>query len=776
MVICSRCQKRPAVVFVTKIEGNESKQEGLCIKCARELGLKPVSDIIDKMGLTDEDLDRMDSDLSSFMENFDASNMPDIMAQPERSGDDSADGRAPVINFQKLMRDGVKNEGQKSENAKGDASSKAKKDRKNLEAYCTNLTAKAADGKLDRIVGRDRDLSRVIQILCRRQKNNPCLIGEPGVGKTAIAEALAQRIVDGNVPYILKNSEVYLLDLTALVAGTQFRGQFESRVLSLLNEIKKAGNIILVIDEVHNIVGAGDAEGSMNAANILKPALSRGEIQVIGATTLTEYRKYIEKDTALERRFQPVIVNEPTLEDTVEILRGIKHYYEEFHGIVIPESVLASAVRLSERYITDRFLPDKAIDLIDEAAAHISLSSAPVNEKREATDKKSGVDRALDELESKAPAADSDPKVFEEYYESLAGLRAESMMLSEQIDGLSHDCESVVMTESDLADVIEIWTGIPASTVNENEYERLDGIEARLSSRVIGQSEAVSAVSRAIRRRRAGVTTGKRPVSFIFAGPTGVGKTELVKVLADDLFKTPDNLVRLDMSEYMDKFSTSRIIGSPPGYVGYDDAGQLTEKIRRHPYSVVLFDEVEKAHPDVMNILLQILDDGRITDSRGREVNFENTVIVMTTNAGALGGNAFAGFSGAGDAQARSSDHERTMKALSEFLRPEFINRVDEIITFRHLDRDDFTKIASLLLGELAEELACHGVKFTFTPEAAALVGERSFSTKYGARNMRRFIQRNVEDKLASDVISARGNITAATLGVRDGELALDAV
>lgn len=775
MVICSRCQKRPAVVFVTKIEGNESKQEGLCIKCARELGLKPVSDIIDKMGLTDEDLERMDSDLSTFMESFDPSNMPDIMPQTERGGDDAADGRAPVINFQKLMRDGAKNEARKSDGT-GDASAKVNKDRKNLEAYCTNLTAKAAEGKLDRIVGRDRDLSRVIQILCRRQKNNPCLIGEPGVGKTAIAEALAQRIVDGRVPYILKNSEVYLLDLTALVAGTQFRGQFESRVLSLLNEIKKAGNIILVIDEVHNIVGAGDAEGSMNAANILKPALSRGEIQVIGATTLTEYRKYIEKDTALERRFQPVIVNEPTLEDTVEILRGIKHYYEEFHGVIIPESVLASAVRLSERYITDRFLPDKAIDLIDEAASHLSLSSVPVNEKREATDKKSGVDRALAELESKAPSADSAPKAFEEYYESLAGLRAESMMLAEQIEGLTHDCERVIMTESDLADVIEIWTGIPASTVNENEYERLDGIESRLSARVIGQSEAVSAVSRAIRRRRAGVTAGKRPVSFIFAGPTGVGKTELVKVLADDLFETPDNLVRLDMSEYMDKFSTSRIIGSPPGYVGYDDAGQLTEKIRRHPYSVVLFDEIEKAHPDVMNILLQILDDGRITDSRGREVNFENTVIVMTTNAGALGGNAFAGFSGADDASANSSDHERTMKALSEFLRPEFINRVDEIITFRHLDRSDFTRIASLLLGELAEELACHGVKFTFTPEAAALVGEKSFSTKYGARNMRRFIQRNVEDKLASDVISARGNITAATLGVRDGELALDAV
>ena len=769
MMMCSRCHKRVAVIFLTKMENGESKQEGLCIKCAKELGIKPIDDMLAQSGLDDETIERLNTDMESVMED---------MGDPDDP--DNPQTRTPFLNFAKLMNEGRASE---DKNAKGaDKGKKMKKgDKKDdgepkfLSQYTTDLTKRAREGQLDRIVGRDRELERVVQILCRRQKNNPCLIGEPGVGKTAIAEALAIRIAEGNVPYRLKNAAVHLVDLTALVAGTQFRGQFESRVLGLLSDVKAKGNVILVIDEVHNLVGVGDAEGSMNAANILKPALSRGEIQVIGATTLTEYRKYIEKDTALERRFQPVMVNEPSVADTVAILRGIKGYYEDFHGVKIPDAILTAAANLSERYITDRYLPDKAIDLVDEAASHIAVHSAVLAERHELADRRVALVKEREELEAQSTEG-LDEAALEERYKVLADKKAEELRIENRLTAIEAECASVQMTERDLADVIEIWTGIPASTVNENEYERLDGIEARLSSRVIGQSEAVSAVSRAIRRRRAGVTTGKRPVSFIFAGPTGVGKTELVKVLADDLFKTPDNLVRLDMSEYMDKFSTSRIIGSPPGYVGYDDAGQLTEKIRRHPYSVVLFDEIEKAHPDVMNILLQILDDGRITDSRGREVNFENTVIVMTTNAGALGGNAFAGFSGAGDAQARSSDHERTMKALSEFLRPEFINRVDEIITFRHLNRDDFTKIASLLLGELAEELACHGVKFTFTPEAAALVGERSFSTKYGARNMRRFIQRNVEDKLASDVISARGNITAATLGVRDGELALDAV
>ena len=773
MVICSRCKKRPAVVFITKLEGGESKQEGLCISCARELGIKPVNDIIKQMGLSDEDLERMDSDIQNFMETMgDIENLPDaIPFGTDITPGDSDDGRTPVINIQKLMKDGMGIGGSKKSTDKGKAS-KNGTERKNLNTYCTNLTKKAAEGKLDRVIGRERDLDRVIQILCRRQKNNPCLIGEPGVGKTAIAEALAQRIVNGEVPYILKKSEVYLLDLTALVAGTQFRGQFESRVLALLNEVKAAGNIILVIDEVHNIVGAGDAEGSMNAANMLKPALSRGEIQVIGATTLTEYRKHIEKDSALERRFQPVMVEEPSEADTEAILKGIKHYYENFHGIKIPESTLSWAVKLSERYITDRFLPDKAIDLIDEAASHISLSSPEINEKRESADRKSVLEAELTEIESKPPEADADEKEVEEYYRNIADKKAEILRLSERIGELEEKCSYVTMEISDLADVIEIWTGIPASTIKEDEFERLDKLEERLSSKVIGQSEAVSAVARAVKRRRAGIYSTRRPVSFIFAGPTGVGKTELVKVLAKDLFTSPDNLVRLDMSEYMDKFSVSRIIGSPPGYVGYDDAGQLTEQIRRHPYSVVLFDEIEKAHPDVMNIMLQILDDGRITDSAGRVVNFENTVIVMTTNAGALDGNAHVGF----ERETASRDHERTMKALSGFLRPEFINRIDEIITFRHLDKSDFKAIAVLMLEELKSALKDRSVAFSYTDEAAAFIAEESYSVKYGARNMRRYIQTKVEDMIAAEMIDSRGKLSSAALTVSDGTLKLASI
>ncbi len=777
MVTCSRCKKRPAVVFLTKYEGGETKQEGLCIPCARELGIKPVDDIIKQMGLSDEDLERMEEDIQGLMESLgDPTDLPDSLpfSDSEHSSD-NPDGRAPVINFQKIMRDGMGAFGNRRAEDKStakDVSGKGKKERKHLDTYCTNLTAKAAAGKLDCVIGRERDLGRVIQILCRRQKNNPCLIGEPGVGKTAIAEALAQKIVSGDVPYALKKCEVYLLDLTALVAGTQFRGQFESRVLALLNEVKAAGNIILVIDEVHNIVGAGDAEGSMNAANMLKPALSRGEIQVIGATTLKEYRKHIEKDSALERRFQPVMINEPGIGDTEAILRGIKHYYEEFHGINIPDSTLAWAVRLSERYITDRFLPDKAIDLIDEAASHISLSSSVINERREALDRKAELDRTLSDIENKPPEADADAAATEAYYRNIAGTKAEILRLSERISELEPECKKVTMEISDLADVIEIWTGIPASTIKEDEFERLEMLEKRVSARVIGQDKAVSAVARAVRRRRAGISPARRPVSFIFAGPTGVGKTELVKVLAEDLFATPDNLVRLDMSEYMDKFSVSRIIGSPPGYVGYDDAGQLTERIRRHPYSVVLFDEIEKAHPDVMNIMLQILDDGKITDSAGREVNFENTVIVMTTNAGALGGNAHAGFT----KEDTERDHERTMKALSDFLRPEFINRVDEIITFRHLEKDDFKKIACLMLDELKSALSDREIAFVYTDDAALFIGEKSYSIKYGARNMRRYIQTEVENLIASEVINTRGKLSSVSLLVRDGELSIESV
>ena len=613
-------------------------------------------------------------------------------------------------------------------------------------------------GALDSVVGRDRELSRVVQILCRRQKNNPCLIGEPGVGKTAIAEGLAQRIVRGEVPYLLKNKEIYLVDLTALVAGTQFRGQFESRVLGLLGEVKALGNIILVIDEVHNIVGAGDAEGSMNAANILKPALSRGEIQVIGATTLTEYRKYIEKDTALERRFQPVMVEEPSMDDTEKILQGIKHYYEEYHSISIPASVLSYAVSLSERYITDRYLPDKAIDLIDEASSHISLSSPEINEKRECMDRLTALDNEKNGLESQYYKS-------EEVYKRLAEIKAETLSLEERVKELTPLCEKVEMTVSDLADVIEIWTGIPASSITEDEFSRLEGLADRIKERIVGQDAAVDAVARAVRRSRTGVAAKRRPVSFIFAGPTGVGKTELVKVLAADLFKSPETLIRLDMSEFMDKFSVSRIIGAPPGYIGYDDAGQLTEKIRRRPYSVVLFDEIEKAHPDVMNILLQILDDGRITDARGKTVNFENTVIVMTTNAGSMGSSTLTGFTDNPDLLSS----EKTNRALSQFLRPEFLNRVDEIVTFRALSKEDFTGIAKIMAGDLVKVMAEKEIALTFTPESLALIAEKSYSAKFGARNMRRFIETEVEDRIASEIIRTKGALKKITVG-SDGE------
>ncbi len=773
-MMCSKCNQRPAVIFIQRVENGQTTPEGLCLKCAMEMNIGPIKQMMESMGITEEEVDAVTEQMDAAMEGIDEGSfenggaptfpfMQNFLANMNGSApdvEDSEEGDVPDAPEEKKSRFGKKKK-KPDENK-----------RKYLSLYCTNLTAKAKEGKIDRIIGRDNEIYRSVQILCRRSKNNPCLIGEPGVGKTAIAEGLALRIASGDVPAKLADKEIHLLDLTALVAGTQFRGQFESRVLALLNEIKAAGNIILVIDEVHNIVGAGDAEGSMNAANILKPALSRGEIQVIGATTLKEYRKFIEKDSALERRFQPVTVNEPGTKDTEDILRGIKHYYETFHGIKIPDNVLSWAVRLSERYITDRFLPDKAIDLLDEAASHISLSSKAINERREAVDRKNELEKSLSDIESKPPQPDSDEAATEEYYKNIADMKAQILRLSEQIDTLGKECDSVTMEISDLADVIEIWTGIPASTINEDEFDRLEQLEARLSSKIIGQGEAVSAVARAIKRRRAGVSAARRPVSFIFAGPTGVGKTELVKVLSNDLFSTPDNLVRLDMSEYMDKFSVSRIVGSPPGYVGYDDAGQLTERIRRHPYSVVLFDEIEKAHPDVMNIMLQILDDGRITDSAGREVNFENTVIVMTTNAGALGGNAYAGFT----KEDNDRDHERTMKALSGFLRPEFINRVDEIITFRHLEKDDFKKIASLLLDELADALHDKGISFGYSGTAAEFIAEESYSVKYGARNMRRYIQTKVEDMIASEMISSKGKLTSVFLDITDGKLTVESM
>ena len=750
MTMCSQCHKRVAVVFMTRVENGEKTTRGLCMKCAKELGVpidNIVGNVIDQLGISPEQLENAENDLGEMLG----------QALKPSDCDDPEDGGAPAIDFPKLFRDAGLVPPEAPKPADGTpAADKVKNDRKRekeqkklkfLTTYCRNLTDFARKGKLDNIIGRDRELARVIQILCRRQKNNPCLIGEPGVGKTAIAEALAIRIAAGNVPYKLRGKEIYLVDMTALVAGTQFRGQFESRILGLLGEVREVGNAILVIDEVHNIVGTGEAEGSVNAANILKPALSRGEVQVIGATTLNEYRKYIEKDSALERRFQPVTVNEPSVDESMEMLQGIKHYYEEFHAVTIPDEVLRRAVVLSERYITDRFLPDKAIDLIDEAAAHRSLSSAVLAESYEVRDK-------LLELRNKREALEGEiagnAQVENSRYEEISNIQSEELRLSARLDELEPETHRIELTENDIADVIELWTGIPATTITENEFRRIDRLEERLKEHIVGQDAAVEAVARAIKRSRAGISYKRKPVSFIFAGPTGVGKTELVKVLANDLFCSPETLIRLDMSEFMEKHAVSRIIGAPPGYVGYDEAGQLTEKIRRRPYSVVLFDEIEKAHPDVLNILLQILDDGRITDARGKTVNFENTVIVMTTNAGSDHSAATAGFS----ASEQTAAEDKTQKALSAFLRPEFLNRVDEIITFRQLDRNDFVRIASIMLGELSAALAEKHITLTVTDAAKEQIADKSYSRTYGARNMRRYIQKEVEDKLAAELIS----------------------
>ena len=776
MIMCSNCHKRVAVIFVTKVEGGEKSSNGLCIKCAKQMGLpieNMLGDIYKKMGLNPDQLE----------------NMEDEMAGMLSGSDEGEDGGAPAIDIPQLFKDSglmdtfkavaenlpgnIEQEGgnivpvnpQKNGNEPPKNSGKQGKTYKYLTTYCKNLTKSAREGKLDRIVGRDKETERVIQTLCRRQKNNPCLIGEPGVGKTAIAEGLAIRIADGNVPYKLKDKEIFLVDLTALVAGTQFRGQFESRILGLLAEVKEHGNVILVIDEVHNIVGTGDAEGSVNAANILKPALSRGEVRIIGATTLNEYRKYIEKDSALERRFQPVTVNEPSIAEAAEMLRGISHYYEEFHKIRIPASILYRAVVLSERYITDRYLPDKAIDLLDEAASKLSLSSSELNESLEIHDKLLALKSDREALEANIT---SDDKEMQKKYEEITKIQSEEMRLSKRLDDITPECDKIELTEEHLAEVIELWTGIPATNITENEYVRIDTLAERLKKRLIGQDKAVDAVARAIKRNRAGISYKRKPVSFIFAGPTGVGKTELVKTLAADLFDSPETLIRLDMSEFMEKHSVSRIIGSPPGYVGYDDAGQLTEKIRRRPYSVVLFDEIEKAHPDVLNILLQILDDGRITDAHGKTVNFENTVIVMTTNAGSENRSGVVGFS----SNSEQNDADRTEKALSGFLRPEFINRVDEVITFRSLNRDDFAKIAYIMLDQLRDVLVEKGISLEYNEEVAKAVAEGSFSEKYGARNMRRYIQKNIEDKLAEVLISDYSQSYAkAVLEVRDGEI-----
>ena len=755
--MCARCKKRPATVYIMKLENGVQKQEGLCLVCAKELGIKPVNDIMSKMGISEEELENMEQMFSDMLPSL-----------AENNDDDDND--SPTIDFAKLMRQTGLG-GDNKNDGKKDKKTGKKDSRKHLNTYCHNLTADALNGKLDKIIGRERELERVIQILSRRQKNNPCLIGEPGVGKTAIAEALAQRIVKGDVPYKLKNCEVFLVDLTSLVAGTQFRGQFEARIHGLLDEVKAAGNIILVIDEVHNIVGTGNSEGSMNAANILKPALSRGEIQVIGATTLNEYRKFIEKDKALERRFQPVKVDEPTIDECIEMLKGIKHYYEIYHGVIIPDEIAKSAVIMSERYITDRFLPDKAIDLIDEASSHIVLHSPHINERHLLIDKLALLDKKTDDLNAKIAEGGKEPTEAE--YKALAEFKAEKSQLLLEKERLDRECDNTYMTKQDLAKVIEIWTGIPASNISEEEFEKLARLDVNINERIVGQDEAVNSLCSAIRRNRAGVSVKKRPASFIFAGPTGVGKTELVKTLAKELFNSIENLIRLDMTEYMEKHSVSKLIGAPPGYVGYDEAGQLTEKIRRSPYSVILFDEIEKAHPDVLNILLQILDDGRITDSQGRVVNFENTVIVMTTNAGSSGGSSPAGFG----STAHEIAKEKTEKALLSFLRPEFINRIDEIITFRSLEKDDFTRISRIMLNDLAEALAERGVKFIYTEAVCDFVADKSFSTKFGARNMRRYIQKEIEDKLANAMIfEVKGPLAGASVDIVDGEIKLTCI
>ncbi len=732
---CSRCKVRPAIIFVQKNVGGKITSEGFCIKCAQELGIKPIDDIIQQMNMSPEDIEALNEGMSGM-----------IPFEGEGEGDD--EGRAPSIDLSSFFGDNKPAEAPEPPKGNGEEEipkiPKRRRGQSYLQDFCLCLTQRARDGKLDNIIGRENELERVIQILTRRQKNNPCLIGEPGVGKTAVAEALAQKIAAGDVPYKLKDKEVYLVDMTALVAGTQFRGQFENRMRGLIEETKKAGNAILVIDEVHSIVGAGNAEGGMNAANILKPALSRGEIQLIGATTLNEYRQYIEKDAALERRFQPVMIGEPSIADSIKILQGIKKYYEAHHGIKIPDYLLHRMVTLSERYITDRFLPDKAIDLMDEACSHMAMHSPIVNEIAKLSDEIKKLRTELSAVEAKEAFEEAD-------YRRIADLKTALMQKEAGFEELSAERDKLELTDAEIARVIEVWTGVPATNVSENEFVKIQRLEEEIKNRIIGQDEAVASVAKAIRRSRAGISYKKKPVSFIFAGSTGVGKTELVKVLAGYLFDSPEALIRLDMSEFMEKHSVSRIIGSPPGYVGYDEAGQLTEKIRRKPYTVVLFDEIEKAHPDVMNILLQILDDGRITDAHGKEVNFENTVIIMTTNAGSSDTSAIAGF---GESFTQN-DKTKVMKALETFLRPEFINRVDEIVVFNRLSRENFALICKIMLGDLQKVLFEKGITFEYAESLVDYLAEKGFSVKYGARNLRRLIQTDIEDLLASEIVAS---------------------
>ncbi len=769
--LCARCHKNMAVVFINRIENGQSHQEGLCLKCARELHIKPIDDIISKMGINDEDLDGLSSEMMEAMQNL-SGNGDDLMNienDDDSSDDDGKTATFPFLNrlFGAQNAANAENRDSAAETERprvGKDGGERKPKRKFLDNYCISLTDRARAGKLDRMIGRSEELERVIQILNRRQKNNPCLIGEPGVGKTAIAEGLAQRIASGDVPAKLRDKQVFLLDLTSLVAGTQFRGQFESRMKGLIEEIRREGNIILVIDEVHNLVGAGDAEGSMNAANILKPALSRGEIQVIGATTFNEYRKHIEKDAALERRFQPVTVAEPSLDDSVEILKGIRKYYEDFHGVKISDEMCRMAVTLSERYITDRFLPDKAIDLIDEACSDVNLHNKDIERSAEIKKECADLDKERELLLS-GTAGDGD-------FEKLAELRSRDLQLKDELSQIEAK-GMPELTADNLAHIIELWTKIPASNIRADEFERLSGLAGRLKAHIIGQDEAVNAVCAAIKRSRAGLQSKRKPVSFIFVGSTGVGKTELVKRLAADLFNSPESLIRLDMSEFMEKFSVSRIIGSPPGYVGYDEAGQLTEKIRRKPYSVVLFDEIEKAHPDVMNILLQILDDGRITDAQGRTVNFENTVIVMTTNAGSDKRTGSVGFNMSADEQGK----EKAVKALNDFLRPEFINRVDEIIYFHRLTEENIRAIASLMLEDLRTAMVERGTALTWDESVITYLAEKGYSAAYGARNLQRLIQKDVEDAIATEIIDhLKGAAKTVGLTVQDGKIVVLAI
>ena len=780
-MLCSKCGKRQAVVFVSSDKDTPTK--GYCLTCAKELGIKPVEDLINKMGISDDDLDavqdQMNSimsnlgeggDLSKLMENMDMDNLAQQMngMSDENDGeDDFTPGGAPAFPafFNSLFggSDNQQGSNSKSERIPRDKKAKKEKNRKHLNLYCENLTRKAQEGKIDRIIGRDFEIERVIQILSRRTKNNPCLIGEPGVGKTAIAEGLALRIASGNVPQRLKNKEIELLDLTSLVAGTQFRGQFESRIKGLTQEIKEAGNIILFIDEVHNLVGTGDSEGTMNAANILKPALSRGEIQVIGATTFNEYRKYIEKDSALERRFQPVKVSESTIEDSIKIINGIKDYYENHHRVVVNDDVVRKVVVLSERYITDRFLPDKAIDLLDESCACAALRNKEMERYDKLNDEKQGYAQRCDELSN---AQDID-------YEQLADVKSQLARIDEELASINPEDIHSTVTEEDIAKVIELWTGIPASRIKENELAKLADLDVALKEKIIGQDEAVDALASAIKRSRVQISPRRRPASFIFVGPTGVGKTELVKVLSQQLFDTPETLIRLDMSEFMEKHSVSKIIGSPPGYVGYDEAGQVTEKVRRRPYSVLLFDEIEKAHPDVLNILLQILDEGKLTDAHGRLVNFENTVIIMTSNAGSNKKESALGFGKTQD----DANKEKVMKALSEFLRPEFIARVDEIIVFHQLTRENFREIAKLMLNEYVPVLKEKQISLTFDESVCSFLAEKAYGGNSGARDLRNLIRREVEDKIAQAMIDSKNiSLSGIHLTVCDDKLILQTI